>query len=145
MEDVVREVVDRLGETARRRVVIAASDPGMVLGDETLLGALVENAVDNALKFSGEDVFVRVLAEDGIIVDVSDRGPGITTADRLRAFEPFFRTPASRASALPGHGVGLALVAQIATAHEGRAELVDPPAGGPGVCLRVRLPAWRGL
>ena len=143
MEDVVREVVARLGETARERVVVAATDPGMVLGDETLLGALVENAVDNALKFSGAGVEIRVRDEDGIVFDVTDRGPGIATADRTRAFEPFFRTPASRASALPGHGVGLALVAQIATAHSGRAELVDPPAGGPGVCLRVTLPAWR--
>ncbi len=145
MEDVVRDVVARLGDTARERVVIAAGDPGMVLGDETLLGALVENAVDNALKFSAEGVEVRVRVEDGIVVDVTDRGPGIALADRPRAFEAFFRTPASRASGLPGHGVGLALVAQIAIAHAGQAELVDPPAGGPGVCLRVRLPAWRRL
>ena len=145
MEDVVRDIVERLGATARERVVVTVTDPGMVLGDETLLGALVENAVDNALKFSAERVELHVRADDGVVVDVTDRGPGIAPADRLRAFEAFFRTPASRASALPGHGVGLALVAQIATAHGGAAELVDPPAGGPGVCLRVRLPGLRRL
>lgn len=141
VEDIVRDVVGRLSEDARGRVHIEADAPGMVNGDELLLAALLENAIENALKFSGnEDVGVHIAERDGtVVLDVTDRGPGLAPEDRARAFEPFFRAPSSRANA-PGHGVGLAIVAQVAQAHAGTAAFVDPDAHGAR--LRVTLPAW---
>lgn len=144
LEDVFDEVIARLGEPARSRVVVHHEAQGMVVGDETLLAAVIENAVDNALKFSSGAVSASVAEANGsVIVTVCDRGPGIPESERERVFEPFFRTPASRASALPGHGVGLALVQQVVHGHGGTARFVDPPGEQPGVALRIVLPAWR--
>jgi signal transduction histidine kinase len=144
IEDVVRDVIAKLGPGARARIHLQADAPGMVFGDEALLVALVENAADNALKFSGNrpvEIDVRELG-DKVLLDVRDQGPGIAQADRARAFEPFFRTPASRGENTPGYGVGLALVARIAAAHEGAAGFVDPVPGGNGAHLRIVLPGW---
>ena len=144
LEDVARDVVARLADAVRARVVVQADAPGMVLGDEALLAALIENAVDNALKFSGNGRVEVQITEPGgsVVLDVTDEGPGVALADRARAFEPFFRAPASRATDLPGHGVGLSLVAQIASAHDGRAEFVDVHGRSSGARLRITLPMW---
>ncbi|MET0595408.1 MAG: HAMP domain-containing sensor histidine kinase [Polyangiaceae bacterium] len=144
IEDVARDVIARLAPIARARVRLQADAPGMVLGDETLLSTLVENAADNALKFSGDRPVEIDVKERGaeVLLDVRDYGPGIPAADRERAFEPFFRTPASRGANTPGHGVGLALVARIAGAHGGAAEFVDVGPGERGARLRVVLPGW---
>ena len=142
LEDILGEVVARLDEQARKRVVVQVAAQGMVHGDEALLVALVENILDNALKFSTGAV-VASLEESAtaIVVTVVDRGPGIPEEQRERVFEPFYRTAASRAGPQPGHGVGLALVRQIATAHGGTVAFVDP-ADGAGATLRLVLPPW---
>ncbi|HMI89104.1 MAG TPA: HAMP domain-containing sensor histidine kinase [Polyangiaceae bacterium] len=86
IEDVVRDVIAKLGPGARARIHLQADAPGMVFGDEALLVALVENAADNALKFSGNrpvEIDVRELG-DKVLLDVRDQGPGIAQADRAR-------------------------------------------------------------
>lgn len=144
LEDVVRDVIARTEPATQERLRFAAGPQGMVLGDEILLASLVENVIENALKFSGGgsvDVSVEEPA-GSVVLLVRDRGPGLTVEERARAFEPFFRTPAARGANTPGHGIGLALVAQIARAHAGTVEFVDVPTGEVGAQLRVSLPAW---
>jgi two-component system, OmpR family, sensor histidine kinase MtrB len=68
---------------------------------------------------------------------VSDAGPGVPVEQRERIFQPFHRGP-SAASHAPGSGVGLALVAQFASLHGGRA-WVEPRTGG-GASFQVLLP-----
>lgn len=143
IEDVVETVVARLKPGPRARLKLTVEASGIVRGDEALLVALVENAIDNALKFAKEglvEVTVREHA-DQVILDVVDQGPGIPKESRELVFEPFFRTPEARAQA-PGHGVGLSLVAHIARVHGGEAGLVDAPLGAH---LRVRFPIWASL
>lgn len=144
LEEVVTDVVARLPSPLRARVQTRAPAQGMVRGDANLLAALVENAVENALKFSGEGtVEVDVREEEGrVVVEVADEGPGVPEGERERAFEPFFRSAAVRAQGAKGHGVGLALVARIANAHRGAVRFVDPEPGAVGARLRVELPAW---
>lgn len=141
IEDIVGEVIARLDSHARERVVVQSAAQGMVHGDEALLVALVENMIDNALKFSTGAVVASIdETAEAVVVTVVDRGPGIPEEQRERVFEPFFRTPASRAGAQPGHGVGLALVRQIATAHGGTVAFVESE--GAGAHLRLVLPPW---
>jgi signal transduction histidine kinase len=108
-----------------------------VRGDESLLAVLCENAVGNALLHAHPAVVrVELDAHGGdVVLDVIDEGPGIPESERARLFEPFQRG----ASAAPGAGLGLALVAQITRAHGGEARFLD---ASRGTHLRVRIPRW---
>ncbi|MGE0791447.1 MAG: sensor histidine kinase [Sandaracinaceae bacterium] len=118
------------------RVAAALNDDGMVVGDATVLTAVVSNAIGNALKYSAGPVRVLVREEsEHVVLRVDDEGPGIALEHRDRAFEGFFRAPAHRGA--EGHGIGLALIAHVVRAHGGSARFVD---GSPGAHLEVRLP-----
>ncbi|MBK6917423.1 MAG: HAMP domain-containing histidine kinase [Deltaproteobacteria bacterium] len=113
----------------------------LVRGDAVLLAAMLDNAVDNALKFSSSSVEVGVTAvSDHVILTIDDRGPGVPDRERVVLFEPFRRGADARAK--PGHGLGLALVAHIARAHGGDAAFCDRDGGGTR--LRITLPRHRG-
>ncbi|MEM9552717.1 MAG: ATP-binding protein [Acidobacteriota bacterium] len=75
-------------------------------------------------------------ADDAVILEVEDAGPGIDASVRDTLFEPFITTRAD------GHGLGLAVARQIARAHGGDLDLVDRPP--PGATFRLRLPASLG-
>lgn len=127
--------------SAKRARISVHSDPdvGAIRGDPTLLRALVRNAIDNALKFSGQapvDVEVRE-RQGAVFFEVRDQGPGIPVEERERVFEAFHRAAVARASQ-PGHGIGLALIAHVAAAHGGRAAFVDADRGAH---LRVSFPS----
>lgn len=143
MEDVLRDVVARRDGPQAARLQVASDGPGMVRGDESLLGALVENVVDNALKFSVGPVELTLReTDDAVVLDVRDDGPGLPPEVRARAFDAFYRAAEVRGSLAKGHGIGLALVAQVAAAHGGRVAFVDPESG-TGAHLRLELPPWR--
>lgn len=142
LEDVARQCVDSLSEPERARILLDIQAQGMTNGDESLLAILVDNAVDNALKFSGDaEVTVGIREAAGqVLVEVVDQGPGLAEDERERAFDAFFRSPTARAGGLPGHGIGLALVAQVARQHRGSCAFLETPKGAH---LRVALPLWQ--
>jgi signal transduction histidine kinase len=101
---------------------------------------IVDNLVANAFRHTppGSEVLVRLAAaDDGALICVDDRGPGVGDHERDSIFEIFRRGEAGVASGR-GTGVGLALVAQFATLHGGRAWVEDNPGGGAS--FRVFLP-----
>lgn len=110
-------------------------------GSRIGLTRLVGNLVDNALRYAGDAEVAVVEAGDAWALTVSDHGPGIPPADRLRVFEPFLRLEASRNRATGGSGLGLAIAHQVATAHGGTIEIEDRPDGASGAVVRVRLPS----
>ena len=109
-----------------------------VRGDGDQLFQLVINLLDNAVKFShaGGEVVLGLSADDADIrLEVSDRGPGIAPADRMRVQDRFVRLEAHRGT--PGTGLGLSLVRAIVLHHRGGIELAD---NAPGLRVAVRLP-----
>lgn len=141
--DISRLVVERVSllRAGGGREIRASVEPGLrVLGDETLLGRVLDNLVGNALKFSpsGEPVNVAIrAATDGeVLLEVEDRGPGVSPDERERIFRRFSR--GKDVAAVPGLGLGLALVSEVVSWHRGRVELDTPHAGGS--LFRVRLP-----
>ena len=126
------------GETGGRRIERRTS-PATADVDPAKLERMVENLVTNAMKHtpSGTSVKVSVTRDErSVLVRVDDAGPGIADANKLEIFEPFAR--ANHASQVPGTGIGLALVAQFAALHGGRA-WVEDNAGG-GASFRISLP-----
>ncbi len=88
--------------------------PCLVVADPTAVDHAVTNLIDNAIKWSPPNGAVRVVVDNGQ-VSVTDHGPGIADADLPHIFERFYRAPAARA--LPGAGLGLAIVGSIAEAN----------------------------
>lgn len=111
--------------------------PVMVRGDRELLLQALVNLVDNALRHSPPGpVEIRIGTEGAFgTIAVCDHGAGIAPEDRARALQRFVRLDPSRSR--PGTGLGLAMVAAVATLHHGHLELAD---NGPGLCAKLRLP-----
>jgi len=108
--------------------------------DPAKVERIVENLLVNASRHTppGTPIWVRVdRCDPGALLTVADAGPGVPAEQRERIFQPFHRVP-GEATHAPGSGVGLALVAQFAGLHGGRA-WVEPRAGG-GACFQVLLP-----
>jgi two-component system OmpR family sensor kinase len=114
----------------------------VVHGDRAALRALMENLVDNAVRYTPSgSVTVRVYRSDvSAVFEVEDRGPGIPAAERERVFDRFYR---GEAAAQGGTGLGLSIVRRIAERHGGKAELLDAP-GGHGLLARVQFPLSLG-
>ncbi|MGN6378212.1 MAG: sensor histidine kinase [Gaiellales bacterium] len=103
-------------------------EPVTMTGDPLRLRQAIGNLISNARAHTppGTPVSVSVRTDGGnAVVDVADRGPGVPPEDADRVFERFFRADPSRARASGGSGLGLSIVAAIAEAHGGRAELAD--------------------
>ena len=91
------------------------------------------------MKFTPDGGHVRVVldARDGCArLAVADSGPGVPEAERAHVFERFWRGRASTGTS--GHGIGLAVAAEIAHAHGGRIEVADAEEGG--ALFTVTLP-----
>jgi two-component system, OmpR family, sensor kinase len=112
-----------------------------VVGDEPRIRQVLSNLVVNALQHTptSADVIVRVGTDgDDAVVEVADRGPGMSQEDASRVFERFYRTDSSRARASGGTGLGLSIADSLVHAHGGLVTVTTAP--GDGCCFRVTLP-----
>lgn len=128
------EEVDLLALVAEEAAEFGAEVSGPVAsvrGDARLLRRLVRNLLENARRYGGGTPIEIAVAStaDVVTLHVSDRGPGVTEAERERIFEPFYRV-AGTAESGSGVGLGLALVRQIARRHGGDARCEPRPGGG---------------
>ncbi|MDE2369548.1 MAG: sensor histidine kinase N-terminal domain-containing protein [Burkholderiales bacterium] len=112
-----------LGELApkaiakHQQLTLDAAPDSIVMGDETLLAALVRNLVDNAVRYGGPSARVEVTLRregDTVLLGVDDSGPGLSDADLRRLGERFFRVTGSEES---GSGLGWSIAGRIAAVH----------------------------
>lgn len=144
-----REVVGSYAARAESQDVDLGVDAPATLyafGAEPELRSLLENLVDNALRYApaGSPVTVSARESRGMIeLRVLDAGRGIPGAERERVFERFHRVAGD---ATRGTGLGLAIVKAIVERHHGAIELADagPSAELPGLAVSIRLPSWQG-
>jgi two-component system, OmpR family, sensor kinase len=141
----VREPVDMLAlaveESARVGVEPqwqGRAPDARLLGDARLLRRLLRNLLENAKRHGQQDVALSMSAElSELILEVSDRGPGVPPAEREQIFEPFYRS-GSASEGAGGVGLGLSLVRSIARQHGGSVQCLAREGGG--ACFVVRLP-----
>jgi len=141
---IVRRVLEAHALTAQQRGIdLGFRDTGesaVLLGQAQLLGELVANLVDNALRYTPRGGVVTAAiawSEGALTLRVEDNGPGIPEAERERVFERFHRL---HDSASDGCGLGLAIVREIARSHGARVQLAAPPSGS-GLLVEVRFAA----
>ncbi|WP_322030197.1 HAMP domain-containing sensor histidine kinase [Paraburkholderia sp. J76] len=163
LAQVVTDVLaDLLPLADARRVDLGVTrlDDATVRATETDMRVLVRNLVDNAIRYSheGANVDVSVRREDkGVVIEVTDNGPGIAEADLPRVFDRFFRAGGQRAnqqanpSANPrtahdshGSGLGLAIAQAVAQSYRGRVTLANRRDGQSGIVARIEMPRQSG-
>jgi PAS domain S-box-containing protein len=146
VEALARAVVEELRPQAEDKgLALAVRVEGHVPWAQTeprFLRLILANLVGNAVKYTpsgGVDVTVETRG-DGLHLEVRDSGPGIAPEDQARLFEPFERGEGAAANFVPGVGLGLAVVRDLAAAIDARVELRSAPGAGStfGIVLPVR-------
>jgi two-component system, OmpR family, sensor histidine kinase SenX3 len=125
-----------------------AGEQALVSGDPEELKAAVWNLIDNAVKYSGTDIQVRVVVEraenDRVAVRVIDRGVGISKSELKRVFGRFYRIPSAVAARTRGSsGLGLFIVRSVARRHGGKA-FAESAGAGQGSTFTLLLPKAAG-
>jgi signal transduction histidine kinase len=119
-------------ETSGIRITVHG-EPATIEGDRALIERLVENLLENGIRYNRENGFVTATIEpDGSTARllVANSGPNVVADLAPRLFEPFFRTDDSRSRDSGGAGLGLSIVAAVASAHGGEATASPRPDGG---------------
>jgi two-component system OmpR family sensor kinase len=140
LAEVAREVASANEVSAHAKGLelrLEAGEPVVVEGDRAALRALVENLVDNAIRYTREGSIGVSAAKRGTdaVLEVTDTGPGIPEAERERVFDRFYR---GETTSERGTGLGLAIVRRVAERHGGRVTLA-PGRGGRGLKVEVTL------
>ena len=144
LDSIVRDAVIAFSAQADQRksdLGLLHTDSVQVLGDGHALRVMLDNLIDNALRYAPEgariDVSLR-MEQDRAVLEVSDNGPGIAPSERDQVLERFVRL---QPSSTPGSGLGLAIVREIAAQHEATLDLRETAGGG--LTVRIALPLFR--
>lgn len=129
-----------------RRITLAvdiAPDAAAVTGDPGKLYDALRNLIENAVHYGAEATPVDITARrDGgaLVIEVSDRGPGIPPGDLQRIFERFYRVDRARARDPGGTGLGLAIVKHLIGLHGGTVHAANRAGGGATFAVRLPQP-----
>lgn len=140
LEELCRGTARSLAQTTERSIQVSTEEAVQTWGDPEKLKQLLFILLDNALKYSEDEVLVRVTSFDGgALVKVEDRGKGIPEEDQQRVFERFYRVEKARSRETGGSGLGLSIAKRIVEAHRGWLYLESEM--GKGTVVTVGLPS----
>lgn len=140
MLEMARDVVQQLSSVARKSGVtlVANGTHGQVQGVRQVLGEMVYNLCENAVKYNraGGRVWVDVQqVADHVVLRVKDTGIGIPAAEQGRIFERFYRVDKSHSKAVGGTGLGLSIVKHGAALHHATISVSSEPEQGTEITL----------
>lgn len=140
MLEMARDVVQQLSSVARKNGVtlVANGTHGQVQGVRQVLGEMVYNLCENAVKYNraGGRVWVDVQqVADHVVLRVKDTGIGIPAAEQGRIFERFYRVDKSHSKAVGGTGLGLSIVKHGAALHHATISVSSEPEQGTEITL----------
>ena len=140
MLEMARNVVQQLSSVARKSGVtlVANGTHGQVQGVRQVLGEMVYNLCENAVKYNraGGCVWVDVQqVADHVVLRVKDTGIGIPAAEQGRIFERFYRVDKSHSKAVGGTGLGLSIVKHGAALHHATISVSSEPEQGTEITL----------
>lgn len=141
IESCVSRQVDRAKAKQLRLLQEPPPEPILAVADEEALAQILDNLVDNAIKYtpSGGTITLRWYAHDGwAVIEVADTGVGIPEKDLGRIFERFYRVDKARSRELGGTGLGLSIVKHLVQALGGSVQASSQL--GVGSTFTVRLP-----
>ncbi len=146
LEELAQDVVQKFRlEAEKRGITLDMQIPGdasAVAGDIALIERVLENLIENALRYTpaGGRICVSLIHGDGqVAAQITDTGRGIEHAELPHIFERFYRVEKARGDAAEGAGLGLAIVRRILQLHDSAIEVESEP--GVGTSFRFALPA----
>jgi signal transduction histidine kinase len=108
----------------------------VINGFESMFEIALSNLIENACKFSDDEVSFKIVAEKkSIIFTVKDKGIGIPDGEVKKVFDPFFR--ASNVRSIKGFGIGLPLTKKIIELHDGTIEVKSEPNKGTEILVTI--------
>ena len=133
----VEDVVEQAVFVGKDVLLLQRTEHAQVEVDVIGMRRVLDNLIENAVKY-GNQARVRLFTDGpDVVVEISDRGPGLPPDELERVFKPFYRTPQARSSRAAGSGLGLAVCRSIARAHGGDVVLKS---GSHGLLAQVRVP-----
>ena len=141
LADIAEDVAGLARRRSGRQITVRASGDTTTDGRPGMLQRAISNLVENAAKFDRDgtgpiEIAVSGPARTGTVrVEILDRGPGIADGDLIRIFDRFYR--AADARSLPGSGLGLSIVREVAMAHGGAPFAVQREGGGAVIGFTV--------
>lgn len=139
MEALTRQLCEGFNQTGTERLQLTVHRLPEIVGDRALIEIALQNLLHNALKYSPPESRVSVTLAgvgDAVQIDVTDRGPGVPSADIERVFEKYFRS--DTVATVAGSGLGLHLAREIARRHGGDVLLTEN--SPQGATFRLVLP-----
>jgi signal transduction histidine kinase len=149
LEEIAAEAVSMMEGTAKARGIgfVAGFQPTPEIhGDRRQLQLAVRNLISNAVKYSHDGGLVEISTnaiDHQVVVGVTDHGIGIPAEDQPRIFRRFFRAANAEAAGIPGSGLGLVLVREVARAHGGDVSLTSAVGAGTRVTMSLPLAGAR--
>lgn len=150
LDEILMNVVSRLQKLAVQKEIVITTNfkseiPNEELdvefeGDEELLTSMLENFVENAIKYSQNGKAVHVSLESlahEIVIEVKDEGRGISKEEQNKIFERFHR---EKSAEVPGSGLGIPVAHEIAKLHQIKIEFISDPEVVPGTRVRITFP-----
>ncbi|MGH0516668.1 sensor histidine kinase [Bacillus cereus] len=142
LKDVFEDIVSELSHIADEQEVKLYLDcaDSVVYGNTDLLYRAFYNLVENGIKYNidGGKVIIKVKSDKKqVIVEIKDTGIGIPDEEKKNIFEPFYRVDKSRSREWGGSGLGLSIVQNIITKHNGNIVVTDNENGG--TCFEITL------
>jgi two-component system sensor histidine kinase QseC len=131
----VMRSLEPLAHAKHIEMALESASACSVPGDDTQLGLLLRNLIDNAIRYTpvGGRVSVSLQNNGGVSIEVCDTGPGIAEVERDQVLQRFYRIPGSGED---GSGLGLSIVRRIAALHGAQLTLSVNPSG-TGLLVKV--------
>lgn len=145
LNSVVNNAIESFVLSVKNRNGILETDlqpiTGTLFADELHVSNMIHNLIDNAIKYSASDLFIRITTsmEDGFaVLRIQDHGIGIAKEDQKHIFEKFYRVSTGNVHNVKGFGIGLNYVAQVVALHKGKISVESEP--NQGSTFTIQLP-----
>ncbi len=142
IHEVIKEAVDNISLSVAKRSGAVAfenkADNPVISSDKVHLSGIINNLLDNALKYSPEYPKINIStlnADGGIYIRISDKGIGISKSDLKMVFNKYYRVSSGDVHDVKGFGLGLSYVKLMVEAHKGKVEIKSQPGKGTRVEL----------
>lgn len=143
IKDVVAEVTSSMRlqfEKYGAQVAVITEGDTTIEGDRLHLVSVVYNLLDNALKYSSDNVKIDITikgSDDNLTLSVQDNGIGIPVEYKDKVFDKFFRVPTGNIHNAKGYGLGLSYVAQVVAKHKGSIKVQSSEGNGSNFIITL--------